>query len=157
MNSATLLRGSAFVTPPEHDCARAYQQVRLLRTKFSLDEVCDPDALVAHVQRSTGVRITIEPLPAAYPSFLTGLINLVGQEAVIQLPRESGVYPAHVLFHEIGHLLMWAAEPYVTVSARTALLACSDEYVEFVAETLAHYLSDRLLRVRAPYVDRLLG
>ena len=157
MSATALFRGSAFAQLPRRDSLRAHRQVRLLRAIYNLDHVHDTDDLVAHVQRMTGVVIRIEPLPIGYPPQITGLISLVEHNAVIHLPREHGIYPAHVLFHEVAHLLMWDAETRAGRSARASLLACSDDYVEFVAEALAQHLSTRLLRIRTPHIERILG
>lgn len=131
--------------------------MRELCARYELDSVHDASALIAHVVALTGVPISIEPLPAGYPPQITGLINVHDHQAIIHLPNERGVYPAHVLFHEIAHLLMWDLKARAGDDSSVASLACSNEYVEYVAEALAQHLSARLLRIQTPRIERVLG
>lgn len=140
------------------DSMRARREVRDLIQRYELDNVDDTSELVAYVETVTGTPIRIRPLPSGCPTELTGLVVVTDSEvASIYLPREHGVYPAHVLHHEIGHLLMWDKAARGGKDDPAHLLTCSDDYVEYVVEMLARHLSARLLRIRTPHIERILG
>lgn len=140
------------------DSMRARREVRDLLQRYELNDIDDTSELVAYVETATGTPIRIKPLPSELPLQVTGLVRVTKADtAFIYLPRERGVYPAHCLHHEIGHLLMWHKAALDGRDDPTPLLACSDDYVEHVVEMLAQHLSARLLRIRTPHIERILG